>query len=73
MKYVAYYRVSTNKQSLGLDAQQKSVSDFISANSENILLAEFKEKESGKNDYRIELNKASNYVKRKMQSLLLQN
>ena len=71
MKYVAYYRVSTNKQSLGLDAQQKSVSDFISANSENILLAEFKEKESGKNDYRMELNKALQLCKKENAILII--
>lgn len=71
MKYVAYYRVSTNKQSLGLDAQQKSVSDFISANNENILLGEFKEKESGKNDNRIELNKALQLCKKENATLII--
>ncbi len=56
--FVAYYRVSTQKQGisgLGLDAQRSSVLKFIGNRS---LLGEFKDIESGKNDNRPELLKA---------------
>lgn len=62
-KFVAYYRVSTKQQGasgLGLAAQQKAVKDFIK---QNELLAEFTEIESGKNNNRIELNKAIEFAK----------
>lgn len=57
MRYVAYYRVSTQKQGksgLGLEAQRKMVADFIAANGGE-LAGEFKEVESGKVDDRPEL------------------
>lgn len=56
--FVAYYRVSTQRQGqsgLGLDAQRNSVLSFIGDRS---LIGEFKDIESGKNDYRPELLKA---------------
>ena len=58
--YIAYYRVSTDKQGksgLGLDAQKKQVRDFI-ANGNGRLTGEFIEVESGKNNDRPELAKA---------------
>ncbi|TLM67217.1 MAG: resolvase [Deltaproteobacteria bacterium] len=58
--YVAYYRVSTDRQGksgLGLDAQKKQVCDFIS-NSNGRLTGEFVEVESGRNNDRPELAKA---------------
>jgi len=58
MKYVAYYRVSTQKQGLhgwGLDAQRKIVLDYIKP--EN-LTSEFKEIESGKKNNRPLLKQA---------------
>jgi len=57
MRYVAYYRVSTQKQGksgLGLEAQRKMVADFI-AGSGDKLIAEYTEVESGKSDDRPEL------------------
>jgi DNA invertase Pin-like site-specific DNA recombinase len=45
--YVAYYRVSTRKQGLGLDAQQTTVQQYI-ANHGGTCIAEYSEKESGK-------------------------
>lgn len=54
-KIVAYYRVSTKKQSLGLDAQQKAVRAYAEANGLQIV-AEVQEKESGKELNRPELN-----------------
>lgn len=60
--FVAYYRVSTNKQGnsgLGLEAQRHTVKNFIG---NNILIAEYTEIESGKNDKRIELQKAIDFA-----------
>ena len=45
--YVAYYRVSTRKQGLGLDAQQTTVQQYVQNHGGNII-AEYSEKESGK-------------------------
>lgn len=58
-KYVAYYRVSTQKQGnsgLGLEAQKQQVANFV--NCQDCIVAEFTEIESGKKDSRIELQKA---------------
>lgn len=60
MKYIAYYRVSTQKQGksgLGLDAQKKMVADFVSLHGGEVV-AEYTEVESGKRDDRPELTKA---------------
>lgn len=57
MRYVAYYRVSTQKQGksgLGLEAQRKLIADFIAVNGGE-LVGEFTEVESGKRDDRQEL------------------
>lgn len=56
-KFIAYYRVSTSKQNLGLDAQRSSVRNYISSNGGE-LIYEFSEKESGKKNNRLELHKA---------------
>jgi len=58
--FVAYYRVSTKRQGrsgLGLDAQRKSVEDFLNGGHWK-LVAEFTEVESGKFNARPELAKA---------------
>jgi DNA invertase Pin-like site-specific DNA recombinase len=58
--FVAYYRVSTARQGrsgLGLEAQQKAVTDFLNGGSWK-LLAEFVEVESGKDDDRPQLEQA---------------
>ena len=58
--FIAYYRVSTARQGrsgLGLDAQRKSVTDFLNGGSWE-LLSEFVEVESGKNDDRPQLEQA---------------
>ena len=68
-KYVAYYRVSTNKQSLGLDAQKTIVRNFTQCDS--CIIAEFEEKESGKNDNRPELSKALALCKKKKAILVI--
>jgi DNA invertase Pin-like site-specific DNA recombinase len=60
--YVAYYRVSTQKQGvsgLGLEAQQQAVEAFIASKGQNAkLLASFVEVESGKQDDRPQLTRA---------------
>lgn len=58
MKYVAYYRVSTQKQGqsgLGLESQVEQVKAFVKSDT---IIAEFTEVESGKKSDRIELAKA---------------
>lgn len=60
-KFIAYYRVSTNKQNLGLDAQRDSVLSYISNDEANCLIAEYSEKESGKKNQRKELTNAINH------------
>lgn len=45
--FIAYYRVSTKKQSLGLDAQKDIISTFVACDGGTII-AEYQEKESGK-------------------------
>lgn len=71
MKYVAYYRVSTTKQELGIIAQKKAVNDFIEKDKDNILIDSYEEKESGKLDNRCELNKALNKCKKENAILLI--
>jgi len=64
-RYVAYFRVSTEKQGksgLGLAAQHSLVERFLSEGDE--LISEFVEVHSGKNDERVELWKAINHAKR---------
>ena len=63
-RYVAYYRVSTQKQGrsgLGLDAQKQSVQDFISQY-QGKLIAEYTEVESGKNSNRPVFKEAADYA-----------
>ena len=71
MKYVAYYRVSTSKQSLGLNAQRNAVCNFINSDEANILISEYQEKESGKCNHRKELNNAINECKQKNATLVI--
>ena len=64
MKYVAYYRVSTQKQGksgLGRDAQEKMVNDFVKANGGEIV-GVYEEVESGKNDNRPKLAEAMKHA-----------
>jgi len=59
-KFIAYYRVSTDRQGrsgLGLDAQQTAVRSYLNGGSWD-LVGEFTEVESGKNNSRPELAKA---------------
>lgn len=60
-QYVAYIRVSTTKQELGLESQLNIINSYISK--DDVILQLFTEKESGRNNNRIELNKAIEYTK----------
>ncbi len=59
MKYVAYYRVSTKAQGrsgLGLDDQRSIVARYL--HSDDVLLSELTEVESGRNSQRLQLGQA---------------
>lgn len=73
LQYVAYYRVSTNRQGqsgLGLDAQRQAVHGFTDQHS-GLLLEEFTEVESGKADSRPQLQAAIAYCKKTGSILLI--
>lgn len=70
-KYIAYYRVSTKKQCLGLEAQRTTVSTYINNVQDSILLNEYEEKESGKYDNRTQLNKALLECKQQNATLII--
>ena len=59
--YVAYYRVSTKQQGrsgLGLEAQKTTVNQYIFANKDSKIIAEYTEIESGRKRDRKQLNLA---------------
>ncbi len=63
MQYIAYYRVSTAKQGasgLGLAGQRERVTAYVT-NEGGKITREYTEIESGKNNKRIELDKALNH------------
>src|SRR5215831_2984635 len=71
--YVAYYRVSMQKQgasSLGLHAQEAKVRDFLDGGRWQ-LVATFTETESGRHDDRPELAKALAYCRNKGAKLIV--
>jgi len=73
-KFIAYYRVSTSKQGrsgLGLEAQKKTVADFIKGDKTTHLIAEYKDVESGKNDNRPHLVEAIDHAKKSQATLLI--
>lgn len=69
MKYIAYYRVSTQKQGLGLEAQRSAAYNYCKSDDE--IVAEYQEKESGKKDDRPELMAALAECKRIGATLLI--
>lgn len=69
IKYVVYYRVSTNKQErsgLGLDAQRAAIHQYCG----NAIIGEFIEVESGSKTSRTELNKAIELCKKQNAQLI---
>ncbi len=72
-KFVAYFRVSTDRQGrsgLGLEAQRKSVLDYLDGGRWK-LIAEFTEVESGKHNDRPELERALGVCKRQKARLVI--
>lgn len=69
-KFIAYYRVSTSKQDLGIESQREIVSQWINSHGGS-LIASFSEKESGKRNDRPELEKALAECKRHSAKLLI--
>ena len=72
MKYVAYYRVSTERQGrsgLGLAAQRTKVTSYVTGN--GLLVAEFCDIRSGRNDDRTELQRALTLAKRENAKLII--
>lgn len=55
--YFAYYRTSTNRQNLGIDAQETLVCNYLNSTGGH-LIGSIEEQESGKNDNREGLEKA---------------
>jgi len=68
-KFIAYYRVSTNKQEHGIDAQKNSVSKWIVGKGE--IINYFQENISGKINDRAELLKAVESCKKENATLLI--
>ena len=71
-RFIAYYRVSTKQQGnsgLGLDAQKTMVRNYLKE--DNILIDQFEEVESGKNDNRPQLLKAIEKSKSEGATLLI--
>jgi DNA invertase Pin-like site-specific DNA recombinase len=72
-KFVAYFRVSTDKQGksgLGLDAQRHAVQQYLNGGTWS-LIGEFTEIESGKRNERPELEKALTICKRQKAKLII--
>jgi DNA invertase Pin-like site-specific DNA recombinase len=71
-KFVAYYRVSTERQGksgLGLAAQRRKVDEFLS--NEHELIGEFCDIQSGRDDSRFELQKALALAKREVAKIII--
>ena len=72
MDFVAYYRVSTDRQGasgLGLEAQRRAVADFAAGRGG--ILAEFTEIESGRKNDRPELHAAIAACQRQRATLII--
>lgn len=70
VNYISYIRVSTKRQNLGLDAQRTMIDNYIKSNG-GVVINEYQEKESGKNDNRPQLSAALADCKRTGATLLI--
>lgn len=73
VRYVAYYRVSTQRQGksgLGLEAQEASVSEFVE-NEQGEILDSFVEVESGRKTNRTQLGRAIKLAKKERATLVI--
>ncbi|MCC8978674.1 recombinase family protein [Bradyrhizobium acaciae] len=71
-KFIAYFRVSTERQGksgLGLAAQHRKISEFVV--SAGTLIAEFCDVQSGKDDSRVELQRAIQLAKRENAKIVI--
>jgi DNA invertase Pin-like site-specific DNA recombinase len=71
-KFIAYFRVSTERQGksgLGLAAQRRKTLEFVA--STGSLLAEFCDVQSGRDDSRVELQKAIQLAKRENAKIVI--
>jgi DNA invertase Pin-like site-specific DNA recombinase len=71
-KFIAYFRVSTvrqGKSGLGLAAQHRKISDFVAG--AGMLIAEFCDVQSGRDDSRAELQKAIQLAKRENAKIVI--
>ena len=74
MKYVIYYRVSTDKQGrsgLGLEAQQQQVKTYLQSKPDAVVVDSYVEIDSGKKVERKKLNKAVAHAKKAKAVLLV--
>jgi DNA invertase Pin-like site-specific DNA recombinase len=74
MRYVTYYRVSTQRQGrsgLGLDAQRAAVESFMDTNGPREEVASYTEIESGKHDDRPQLALAMRHCRKTKATLLV--
>ena len=74
MKYVIYYRVSTDKQDksgLGLEAQQQQVKTYLQSKPDAVVVDSYVEVDSGKKVERKKLNKAVAHAKKAKAVLLV--
>ncbi len=72
MQYISYYRTSTLKQNLGIEAQKTTVMNFIKSTGGE-LIGEVSEQESGKNDKREGLEKAIRLCEKHNCTLIIAN
>jgi DNA invertase Pin-like site-specific DNA recombinase len=71
-KMIAYYRVSTlrrGRSGLGLAAQRQRISEFVTGT--GVLIAEFCEVQSGRDNSRVELGKAIQIAKREQAKIVI--
>jgi DNA invertase Pin-like site-specific DNA recombinase len=74
MRYVIYYRVSTNKQGisgLGLEAQEQQIQMYLQLKSDVEIIGTFTEIDSGRKVNRVELNNAVALAKKNKATLLV--